>query len=202
MLLHAANSDQRRSLTADSRRTHGRGSVLPDRAINRFFVVLWRHSMFIHHVVLTAAIAVGFIAQQVGAQVSTQRSAARFAATVVLVDSLPVPNARFLVQRRPNLQPADVILVQTDANPAEVSDAVRALLTARQASGDFPTTSATIRVRPQQARGAFPWSPQVLADLRRSARRNIAGVGSVRAVEIWLPSQAKRGGGMGRARLP
>ena len=127
--------------------------------------------------------------------------APRFPATVVLVDNLPVPGASFVVTRRPDLTPADLILVHANTTPAQLSDAVRTLLAARQASGDVPITQATIRMRPQQqsqrVRKDFPWVPRVLADLRKAGGRTIPGVGRARAVDILLPSQAPKGGQLG-----
>jgi hypothetical protein len=124
----------------------------------------------------------------------------RVGATVVLVDSVHQRNAAFVIVRRPGASPADLILVRSDVDAAQLSDAIRGLLTARQADGDVASTAATFRVRPQQragtgARPVFPWAPRVLNDLRRAAPREISGVGRVRAVEIWLPRQ-----GTGRTR--
>jgi hypothetical protein len=161
--------------------------------------------MFSHRIaVVSATVALVFIAERAPAQGSTRGPSVRFPVTVALVDSLPVPGVSFVVQRRADLTPADLILVRVGTNPAEVSDAIRTLITARQASGDLPATTATIRMRPQQrtqsGRREFPWSPRVLADLRRAPPRTIPGVGNVRAVDIWLPSQARRSGQMGPAR--
>ena len=124
----------------------------------------------------------------------------RVGATVVLVDSIGQRNAAFVIVRRPGASPADLVLVRSDVDAVQLSDAVRGLLTARQADGDFASTAATFRVRPQQRAGAgarpvFPWAPRVLNDLRRAAPREISGIGRVRAVEIWLPRQ-----GAGRSR--
>jgi hypothetical protein len=123
----------------------------------------------------------------------------RVAATVVLLDSITQPGAPFVLVRRPGATPADLILVHSEIGAAQLSDAIRGLLTARQANGDFPNAAARFRVRPQSrtaavARPAFPWAQRVLNDLRRAEPREIHGVGRVRAVEIWLPRQ-----GNGRA---
>lgn len=146
--------------------------------------------------VVSAALALLLIPDATPAQARRSRAPVRFPATVAIVDRLPVPGVSFVVQRRPDLTPSDLILLRASATPAEVSDAVRALLTARQVSGDLPTTTATIRLRPRQEsqfkRRDLPWTPRVLADLRRATTRTIPGVGTVRAVDIWLPSQARR----------
>ncbi len=133
-----------------------------------------------------------------GTRAATAQQPRRVAATVVLLDSITQPGAPFVLVRRPGAVPADLILVHSAIGAAQLSDAIRGLLTARQAGGDFPRAAATFRVRPQQrtaaARPAYPWAQRVLNDLRRSEPREIPGVGRVRAVEIWLPRQ-----GNGRA---
>lgn len=140
---------------------------------------------------LLAAVAGSLSAQQDG---SRQRAARRVPVTVVLVDRLPNTDAAFLVQRRPELRPHDVILLRSDATAATLDQAVRTLLTARQISGDSARTRVTTRMRPQQqaraARREFPWVGRVLADLRKAGRTDVPGLGRVRSVEIWLPRQA------------
>jgi hypothetical protein len=132
------------------------------------------------------------------AQPRQARNLRRVPVTVAFVDSLPVPGTSFVVRRRPTETPSDVILLRPDAGAGELSDAIRTLLTARQAGGDFPITAATVRMRPHQRvpgqRPAFPWGQRVLHDMARAAPRPVAGVGTVRAVEIFLPSQ-RRGSG-------
>jgi hypothetical protein len=146
---------------------------------------------FILCLVALGSSAPATIAQQPGAG-----QPRRVAATIVLLDSIAKPGAPFVVVRRPGATPADLILVRSEIGAAELSDAIRGLLTARQANGDFPDAAATFRVRPQSrtaavARPAFPWAQRVLNDLRRAAPREIHGVGRVRAVEIWLPRQGR-----------
>jgi hypothetical protein len=131
-----------------------------------------------------------------GTRAATAQQPRRVAATVVLLDSIAQPGAPFVLVRRPGAAPADLILVRSGVGAAQLSDAIRGLLTARKAGGDFPSAAATFRVRPRTAaaRPAYPWAQRVLNDLRRSEPREIPGVGRVRAVEIWLPRQ-----GNGRA---
>jgi hypothetical protein len=140
----------------------------------------------------------------IGAQGFTTRRQSRVPATVVFVDSLPVSGVPFVVNRRPDLSPADLIVLRSSATPAEFSDAVRSLLTARQAGGDLPIGAAIVRMRPHQrlqgTRPPFPWTARVLADLRGATPRAIPGLGIVRAVDIWLPRQARARGQLGPAR--
>lgn len=138
--------------------------------------------------------ALGTGAETIAAQQLGGGRPLRVAVTIVFVDSLAQPGAPYLLVRRPGATPADLILVHSGVNPTQLSDAIRGLLTARQAGGDFPQVAATFRVRPQQrtgaaARPAFPWAARVLNEARRAEPRQVQGVGSARAVEIWLPRQ-------------
>ena len=153
---------------------------------------------------LICSLALGTMASAPAAQQPANRQPRRVSATVVLVDSLTQPDAPFVIVRRPGSTPADLILLRSGADAAQLSEAVRGLLTARQANGDFAPTAAIFRVRPHQragaiARPAFPWAPRVLNDLRRAEPREISGVGRVRAVQIWLPRQGTGGGGPSRS---
>ena len=130
-----------------------------------------------------------------------QRAPTRVPVTIVLVDRLAQPGVPFVIERRPELTPRDLIVLRADATPDQLSDAVRSLLTVRQAGGDMPTVRGTMRMRPQNAgargaaraaaRRALPWAGRVLSDLRQATARDVPGIGRVRSVEIWLPPQAR-----------
>jgi hypothetical protein len=121
----------------------------------------------------------------------------RVPVTIAMVERLSVTDAPFLVLRRTHAAPRDVILLSAGADAKLLSEAVQALLVARRAGGDTAAAPATLRVRPQRGRASqrpvLPWAQRVLADLRRAVARPIQGVGSVPAVEIWLPAQSRRG---------
>lgn len=123
------------------------------------------------------------------------QAAKRVAATVALADG-PLEGARFLVKRFPGAPNSDVILLAPDATAAELSSAVRTLLVVRQREGDSPRIKRTLRIRPGSspviAQAPLPWAARVLDDASRSARVAVPGVGSVRAVQIWLPGQSAR----------
>jgi len=99
-------------------------------------------------------------------------STSRVPAAVVLVDSLPQQGAPFVIVRRVGVTPSDAISLGNGATAEHLSDAVRALMMARQASGDFPATASTMRVRPRQGgaqnRPVLPWAPRVIADVSRA----------------------------------
>lgn len=137
---------------------------------------------------------------QIGAAVASAQSHANQSSRVPVTVALSENRAagsRFVVQRNPGAAHRDVVVLAPDASADEFSDAVRALLTARQREGDVPGSKQTLRTRPNQAsnkrRPAFPWAARVLADLRRSNHTEVDGVGSVRAIQIWLPSQSRTG---------
>lgn len=142
--------------------------------------------------VLTGALWQSVVAQQTP---TAPRAPTRVPAAVALTDSLPVPGAPYLILRNPGGSRRDVILLPTGADAALLSDAVRTLLAARQAGGDTAAETATLRLRPRSGippRRGFPWAARVMADVRRAAPGPVPGVGSARAVEIWLPRQNVR----------
>lgn len=160
-----------------------------------------------HHVpTFTAAVALVFAPGSVSTQQPTARTPQRVQATIAMVDSLPVPGAPFVVQRRPDRTPADLVLVRTTASSAELSNAVRTLVAARAAGGDYPVVSGIVRMRPhQQSRGVpkqLPWAAGVLRRLRSANPDTIDGIGVVRSVVIWLPKQGRSRGGIGVPNKP
>jgi hypothetical protein len=121
----------------------------------------------------------------------------RISAGVVLADNFPFANQAFVVQRRPDSDPGDIIVLRKGASAADLSEAVRGLLVTRQFKGDFPTKATTVRVRPQNrvtARKEFAWAGRVLRDVEKAEKKAIKGVGNGRMVVIKLPSQARSTG--------
>ncbi|HYW07888.1 MAG TPA: hypothetical protein VE913_13090 [Longimicrobium sp.] len=120
--------------------------------------------------------------------------------TLALVDTL-AGEAPFLILRRADVAPYDVILLRADADSAALSAAVRDLLSIRRVQGDTTrTTAGAMHVRranraPGQGVRTIPWARRVMDDLRMAERQTIAGVGTARAVQIWLPVQWRRGRG-------
>lgn len=147
--------------------------------------------------VLIAAFSIVAAAVPLDAQQSGAASGSRIPrvpVTIAHVSELPAVAAgqAFLIVRRPNETPGDVILLRSDADRHDLSDAVRTLLTARQARGDVADRRETVRVstrRTHERRPELPWVGRILADLRRAERTFVAGVGTVPAVQIWLPRQ-------------
>lgn len=128
---------------------------------------------------------------------SGTRRPTRVPVMIVQVERIAGGDAHFMVQRRRDIAPHDVILLRADANPGHLSDAIRTLLMVRQANGDTALTAATFRARPhggqqQRLRAPFPWVGRVLSNLRDSEAREIPGYGRAKAVEIWLPPQRRR----------
>lgn len=147
--------------------------------------------------ILGVLFAILFLSVPAGGQAASAPVApSRVPVTVVLVERLSVPGAPFVVQRRPGAAQQDVILLPAGADARLFSEAVQMLLVARQAGGDTPVRAATMRVRPQRGRNTprrvLPWAQRVLNDLRRAEARPVEGIGTVQAVEIWLPRQSGR----------
>ena len=118
----------------------------------------------------------------------------RVPVTLALVEQLPQGgDAPFVILRRADQEPRDVILLRSDADSDRLSEAVQALLIARQQGGDTADTDRVLRIRRQQGRRVrpLPWAARVLQDLRAAPRRAVGGVGTVPAVVIWLPRQGR-----------
>jgi hypothetical protein len=129
------------------------------------------------------------------AQESARRRPTRVPVTVVLVDTLSAERG-FLILRRADTDPRDVILLGGAADTVALTEAVDELLLMRRAQGDTSRVTGTMRVRRtySSAGGSpsiLPWARRIVDDLRRAARRDVAGVGDVPAVVIWLPPQRR-----------
>ncbi|HEY0018572.1 MAG TPA: hypothetical protein VGC13_19855 [Longimicrobium sp.] len=133
-------------------------------------------------------VVVGELSAQ--ATLQSPRTPSRVPVTVALVEQLPYPDAPFIILRQS--AGSDYILLPADADAALLTDAVNALLLARQRGGDRATADAVLRAQvPERVRGArpLPWVARVLADLRSAPRRSLPRVGQAPAVQIWLPRQ-------------
>lgn len=132
-------------------------------------------------------------ARQGQAQTAPSAPPTRVSVAVTLVDRVPIPGAPFVVIRRATASPRDVIVLPRGADAAVLSAAVYTLVASRQVAGDTSTREMTLRARPGQARAqhhpVLPWADRVLGDLRRADPREVAGIGRVPAVTIWLPRQ-------------
>lgn len=123
-----------------------------------------------------------------------QARSPRVPVTVALVQRLPVQSEPYVLMRRAGEAPQDVILLPADATPELLSSAVSSLLTVRLQRGDVPIRTEMVRLssrRGGRAQARFPWTPRVMADLQRAAPAELAGVGRVPSVEIWLPRQRR-----------
>lgn len=121
----------------------------------------------------------------------------RVPVSLALVDSARTGDAPYRILRRADVAPHDVILLRSGSDAAVLSEAVGNLLLIRAQTGDTARVNGVMRV--QRARGApgraprvLPWAGRVLNDLQLAPAREVPGVGSVPAVEIWLPPQRGR----------
>ena len=133
-------------------------------------------------------------AQQTGQHTSAGHPS-RVPVTLALVDSVP-GGAPFRILRRANSSPRDVIVFRRDADSTALSEAVGQLLLMRATQGDTAGSSGMVRVRrpdsPERRPRVLPWARRVMDDLWVAERRIIEGVGTARALEIWLPPQRGR----------
>jgi len=131
------------------------------------------------------------LAQPALTSAQSRPTATRVPVTIALADQPLRRGAVFEIRREAEGVPYDVILLRRDADAEQLSIALRALMKIRQVRGDVPTSSAVMQTRRhgtrQDARNAFPWAQRVLDDLRTAAPKQLRGVGTLRAVEIWLP---------------
>lgn len=120
----------------------------------------------------------------------------RVAVTVVLEDTTAATPG-FRIIRRVDQRPLDVIVLSGPADGETLSEAVRTLLMVRQVGGDTATRAGQVRVRRPDAGTRplprpYPWAARVVGDLRAAPPRDVAGIGTFRAVEIWFPPQRPR----------
>lgn len=119
----------------------------------------------------------------------------RVPVTLALVDSLS-DGAPFRILRRAGASPADVIVFRMGADSTALSEAMNHLLVMRRVQGDTARSGGAVRVRrpqsPQHRPPALPWAKRVMDDLHHAERTDVAGVGSARTVQVWLPPQRGR----------
>jgi hypothetical protein len=124
-------------------------------------------------------------------------SHSRVPATIALVERLPAHDAPFVILRRGAAEGGDVILLAAGADAGTLSDAVRALLLVRRQQGDTSGAHTMLRLsQPARHAPVLPWAARVLADLQRTVRQPISGIGNVPAVEVWLPRQERANRGV------
>lgn len=128
-----------------------------------------------------------------GGRLPAQTPPPRIPVTIVLADSLVPVGAPFVIQRRANLIPHDVILLTDDPSEGDFAQAIRTLLLTRNIAGDAPTADAKLKLNPGTAKHGtvrqFKWTSRVLSDLRGAKPKIIVGIGRFKAIEIWLPPQ-------------
>jgi len=147
--------------------------------------------------ILAVILGVGLVARAAAAQDGQRVQAGRRVAAWVALAGEPIPGGEpFVVLRGVGPGRDDVLLLRTDTDASQLSNAVRTLLTARSVAGDTAARPGTFRMRRQQARTAapadLPWADRVVRDVRGAPIRDLPGVGRVRAVRIWLPAVGAR----------
>jgi hypothetical protein len=106
--------------------------------------------------------------------------------------STPLPDgAKAFILRRVNETPTNVIVVGSDADAIALGAAITTLRAARASEGDSLGADERIVIRSAAATGVGPKLQRALDHeierLGRAPTRQLAGVGTVRAVERTLP---------------
>lgn len=113
------------------------------------------------------------------------------AATVALVEALPVQGAPAVILRRHTGGGGDVILMRTGADEAVMAAAIATLYSARGVLGDSSQSSLILGVRQDVVRRSWGrlarlQAADLLRRLREATSRPVQGVGRVRALEIRM----------------
>lgn len=120
---------------------------------------------------------------------SSPRAESRAPVLLALVDTLPDTVPRFRIIRLPGESAREAVLLPSDATPELLTQALDALRMIwvhdkRSQPGEMlRLNGGKAETRPRRT---LPWAGRVLHDLREAHRRQVPGVGSVRAVQIWL----------------
>ncbi len=161
--------------------------------------------------ILSTASVLAVLTLCAGHLVAQHSAPQRVSVTVVMVDRPAHPDAPFTVHRRPDLTPQDMIVLRSDATSDQLSDAVRGLLTARQAGGDSAAAPATMRIRPNSpastgatraaaSRPMLPWAPRVLATSEGRNTARCLGSGRCALSKSGFPGRGGLRGGCSFAR--
>jgi hypothetical protein len=124
---------------------------------------------------------------------------ARVPVFVLLVDSLPVPDARAVIVRQSSGPVNDyILLTRRTATARQLSAAVFTLLTVHATGGTVPNRSAVVRVRAAEGPAAWIETEERRAEamvrrLHRASPRYVPGFGFVPAVRLTVPARAMQG---------
>lgn len=133
-----------------------------------------------------------FLAEEIACEevVGRSRGQSRERNPVAVILSPELPgNSAYLVERRLEHTPYDVIHLRPGADEAVLTEAIWVLLAAWDRDGVDPTTASTFTPESQEG-GSFtklPWVPRVVEDLNSAQVVGIDGVGYVHAKIIFLP---------------
>jgi len=137
------------------------------------------------------------LAMPCGAQQPAARE--RVPVLVLLVDSLPVLDARAVIVRKSSLAVKDyILLTRGTATARQLSAAVFTLLTVHTTAGTVPNRDAIVRVHGAEGPAAWIETEERRAELlvrrlRRSNAHYVPGFGFVPAVRLTVPAGALQG---------
>jgi hypothetical protein len=129
---------------------------------------------------------------------------ARFPVTVALVDSLTAADGFFVVHTAQRVGESDVIVLDARrANGQQLASAVFQLLLAREVATQGAATPPMLRSVNSFVPAAWQYTERLRAAhivnrLRSAPMRTVRGLGTVRTINIQLPSGALRGRTSGR----
>lgn len=124
---------------------------------------------------------------------------ARVPVLVLLVDSLPVPDARAVILRQSSSPVKDyILLTRRTATARQLSAAVFTLLTVHATAGTVPNRDAVVRVHAAEGPAAWIETEERRAEvlvrrLRRNNAQYVPGFGFVPAVRLTVPAGALQG---------
>ncbi len=146
---------------------------------------------------LCALAFAAMLAAPLGAQQTAAH--ARVPVLVLLVDSLPVPDARAVIVRQSSSPVKDyILLTRRTATARQLSAAVFTLLTVHATAGTVPDRDGVVRVHAAEGPAAWIETEERRAEvlvrrLRRTHAQYVHGFGFVPAVRLTVPAQALHG---------
>ena len=155
--------------------------------------------MKIRRSALLALAAAGLLPRLAPAQATRPPAANGLApVTVALVDTM---QAVYAFVRRPGHGDERMILVCARVDARTLTAALSDYAAVRTQLGEGPwAPGREVRLPPPPAR-PYPWAADVVARLHAAEPVAVDGIGSVRAVELWLPAPTSRAGAPRRPRF-
>ncbi len=122
---------------------------------------------------------------RLSAQQTRRDAEVRAPFTVALVPTTGATNAAWVIVRRPETEPHDVILLDASAaNAQHLTEAFVNLMIARRKDGVTPGHRLVLHAGPSHAAKPVRWSAGVISSLKAAQPSAIAGVGTYPNVSV------------------